>query len=117
MTRYAKARDANEKDIVKALRAAGWSVARLNPVDRADAGLPDLLLGKGGYTTLAEVKRPAGPRGGVKGKRLTDHQQEWHDEWRGARPVLLDSDNMAENVARCEARLSCFMSLTITPVL
>lgn len=100
MTRYAKARDGNEKDIVDALRLAGWSVSRLNPVDRCDAGLPDLLIGKDGYTTTAEVKRPAGPRGGTSDKRLTDKQQDWHDGWRGARPLLLDAAENAENVAR-----------------
>lgn len=105
MPRFAKARDANEKDIVKALRTAGWSVARLNPVDRADSGLPDLLIGKGGYTNVAEVKRPAGPRGGKKGKQLTDNQEEWHVEWNGACPLVLDSPSMEENVQRAEVWL------------
>ncbi len=90
MPQFAKARDANEKDIVKALRSDGWSVARLNPVDRADAGLPDLLLGKRGYTTLAEVKREPGPRGGTSDKTLTEKQAEWHCLWNGAAPLVLD---------------------------
>lgn len=99
MPRFAKARDANEKAIVAALIANGWSVERIEPVGRNN-GLPDLVLGKLGYTTLAEVKREAGPRGGRKDKRLTTNQEEWHESWRGARPLVLDC-SPEQAVARC----------------
>jgi hypothetical protein len=105
MTRYAKARDANERDIVAALLAAGWTVERIEPVGRNN-GTPDLVIGKHGVTTLAEVKRPAGPRGGTKDKRLTPKQEEWHDGWRGARPLLLDATEPADNVERAERWLA-----------
>jgi len=104
MPRFAKARDANEPAIVEALRAAGWSVERIDPVGRNN-GTPDLLLGRSGYTTLAEVKRPAGPKGGRKDKRLTDVQEAWHEAWRGARPMLLDQEPAA-CVALCEEWLA-----------
>lgn len=101
MRRYSKARDANEKDVIAALQAAGWSVSRLEPVAK-DKGLPDLVIGKAGHTTLAEVKVPAGPRGGRKGKKPTEEQETWHAQWRGARVLVLDSGDNAENVARAE---------------
>lgn len=105
MRRYSKARDANEKDVIAALLAAGWSVSRLEPVAK-DKGLPDLVIGKAGYTTLAEVKVPAGPRGGRKGKKPTEEQEAWHEQWRGARPLVLDAADNGENVARAEQWLS-----------
>lgn len=104
MPRFAKARDANEPDIVTALKADGWSVERIEPVGRNN-GLPDLVLGKAGFTTLAEVKREAGPRGGRSDKRLTPNQEEWHEAWNGARPLVLDCP-AAEAVERCAAWLA-----------
>lgn len=105
MPRFAKARDANEKDIVKALIDAGWSVERIEPVGRNN-GTPDLVIAKDGWEIMAEVKRPAGPRGGTKDKRLTPKQETWHDEWKGPRPLILDSADNAENVARAERWLA-----------
>lgn len=111
MPRFAKARDANEKEIVAALIADGWSVERIEPVGRNN-GLPDLILGKGavqgcGITTTAEVKREPGPRGGRKDKCLTENQEEWHDAWLGARPLVLDCPP-EEAVRRCNAWLRDF---------
>lgn len=106
MPRFAKARDANEKHIIAALILAGWSVERIEPVGRNN-GLPDLILGKGGITTTAEVKREPGPRGGRKDKRLTENQQEWHDAWLGARPLVLDCAP-DEAVRRCNTWLRQF---------
>jgi hypothetical protein len=106
MPRFAKARDAAEPQTIAALKTDGWSVSRLEPVG-ADYGLPDIVIGKDGWTTLAEIKNPAGPRGGRKGKKLTDHQEKWHSNWRGAPPLLLDCDTAAENVAKANAWLRC----------
>ena len=100
MPRFAKARDANEPEIVKALRNAGWSVERIEPVGR-NSGLPDLVIGKSGLATLAEVKRPPGPRGGTKDKRLTENQEAWHQAWKGPSPLVLDCAP-ADAVQRCE---------------
>ncbi len=71
MRRDAKV-DANQPEIVAALRAAGWSVAPLHFVGR---GFPDLLAGKWGVNILLELKT-------AKGK-LTPDEIKWHDEWRG----------------------------------
>lgn len=54
-------RDANEPDIVKALRKAGVQVWRIN-----GAGLPDLLCSYRKRWFVAEVKKPRG--------KLTDAQ-------------------------------------------
>ena len=105
MRRYSKARDANEKSVITALQMAGWSVSRLEPVAN-DKGLPDLVIGKAGFTTLAEVKVPAGPRGGRKGKKPTEEQETWHAQWRGARVLVLDAADNEENVARAERWLT-----------
>lgn len=68
LNRYAKRRDANEPQIVNALRKAGFSVERIDtPVD--------LIVGRYGYTHLVEVKMPKG--------RLTEHQQHFKDAWGG----------------------------------
>jgi hypothetical protein len=49
--------DANQAQIVQALRAAGASVHSLASLGR---GMPDLLVGYGGKTALMEVKDGAG---------------------------------------------------------
>jgi hypothetical protein len=92
--KYAKQRDANEVEIVDALRAVGCTVTRLG-----DAGVPDLLVGRDGRTYLLEVKMPMGPRGGVQrhgakpGGRgdLTPAQVKWWDAWRGERAHVVRS--------------------------
>lgn len=106
MPRFAKVRDAAEPDTVDALRLDGWSVSRLEPIRKEDAGLPDLVIGRDGWTTLAEVKNPPGPKGGTKGKKLTDHQEKWHREWLGAVPLILDGATAVENVAKANAWLA-----------
>ena len=76
MRRAAKV-DANQAEIVAALRGVGCSV---QPLHAVGGGVPDLLVGKGGVNLLVEVKdgskRPSA-------RRLNAVQQEWHDAWRG----------------------------------
>jgi hypothetical protein len=64
--------DANQPEIVAALRAAGLSVAPLHFVGR---GFPDLLVGSYGENILLELKT-------AKGK-LTPDEAKWHEQWRG----------------------------------
>lgn len=99
MPRFAKARDAAEPATIAALVADGWSVSRLEPVGR-DHGLPDLVIGRDGLTTLAEIKNSPGPKGGTKGKKLTAHQEKWHREWLGANPLMLDRETPQLNLER-----------------
>jgi hypothetical protein len=77
-------RDANERDIVDALRAAGHLVQHLEQ----GAGVPDLLVCAGGRVVLLEVKD--GPK-----KRLTPAQEKWHAQWAGAPLFVVDSVSAA----------------------
>jgi Holliday junction resolvase len=65
--------DRNQKEIVKALREAGFSVQDLRGVGK---GFPDLLVGYFGSNYLIEVKD------GLKSK-LNEDQVEWHENWKG----------------------------------
>ncbi len=73
LNRYAKRRDANEAEIIQALRAIGCSVEVL---DRPC----DLVVGLRSRTYLLEVK-------GEKGK-LTKGQKEFFKTWRGHARVV-----------------------------
>lgn len=76
MHRAAKA-DANQTEIVKALRQMGASVQHLHTLGK---GCPDLLVGWRGVNILLEVKD--GEKVPSK-RRLTPDEQEWHERWRG----------------------------------
>ena len=77
-------RDENEDVIVYALRAAGADVEFLSA-----ASVPDLLVGYQGNNYLVEIKTDKG--------RLSKGQKEWHDEWRGGKPVVIRSiDDVVE---------------------
>lgn len=81
MRRAAKV-DANQSDIVKALRAVGATVQVLSDVGK---GCPDLLVGRAGKNYLLEIKD--GDK--FKSKRkLTPDQIEWHQEWCGQVAVV-----------------------------
>lgn len=91
MPRYAKKRDANEGEIVEALEAVGATVTKLG-----DAGVPDLLVGYRGESTLIEVKDPAQSkkayRAGAGGGReeLTEAQRKWWAlPWAGGRRAVV----------------------------
>lgn len=94
----AKRRDANEVEIVRALEAAGASVTRLD-----GDGIPDLLVGYRGRSTLLEVKMPLGPKGGLPEHRdheggrgdLTRAQVEWWDGWLGEPAIVVRSPTEA----------------------
>lgn len=71
-SRYKARTDANQSEIVKALENAGATVVKLHKVG---AGVPDLMVGYLGTTSLIEVKT-------IKGK-LNPKQQAWHEWWDG----------------------------------
>lgn len=78
--------DANQEQVVSALRAAGAYVWII--------GLPvDLLVGYKGYTVLMEVKD--GPR-----KRLTTLQDTFFENWTGDTLSRVDGPEAALNVLR-----------------
>lgn len=72
----AKRVDANQKEVVKALREAGAFVFHLHEVGQ---GCPDLLVGINNQTYLVEVKMPNG--------KFTDAQVKFMKEWTGS-PVI-----------------------------
>lgn len=84
--RSAKA-DANQPEIVKALRAAGASVQHLHSVG---AGCPDLVCGYRGVNYLIEVKDGSKP---PSGRALTPDQVAWHGGWRGSVSVVTSIDD------------------------
>jgi hypothetical protein len=82
--RQAAKRDANEKEIVKALAAAGCSVTQLS-----GPGIPDLLVSRAGVNYLLEIKDPAQP---PCKQVLTPMQEIWHRDWRGQKAVVKTVD-------------------------
>lgn len=83
MRRAAKV-DANQAQIVAALRAIGASV---QPLHTVGGGCPDLAVGVNGVTLLIEIKdgakRPSA-------RKLTSDEAKWHQEWRGHVDVVED---------------------------
>lgn len=72
LVRRAAKRDANETEIITALKRAGATVVRISA-----AGVPDLLIGYRGVTYLCEIKFQKG--------KLTPAQIAWHLDWQGDR--------------------------------
>ena len=64
--------DANQAEIVQALRGIGATVQHLHMVGK---GCPDIMCGYRGHVWLYEIKTKSG--------KLTDDEKRWHDEWRG----------------------------------
>jgi hypothetical protein len=75
--RYAAAADANQKDIVAALRAVGAMVVPCHAVGK---GFPDLVVGYLGDTFLIEIKDPSQPK---HRHELTPAQKLFHAAWPG----------------------------------
>jgi hypothetical protein len=78
--------DANQAEIVKALRQAGRSVVVLAKVGN---GVPDLLVGWLGICTLLEVKDGAKP---PSAQKLTPAEAEFHRTWRGPVHIVRSVD-------------------------
>ncbi len=84
MRRRAKI-DANQTQIVSALRAAGATVQSLA---ECGSGVPDILCGFRQQTFLLELKDGRLP---PSKRQLTDAQVKWHIEWRGGPCVVVNS--------------------------
>lgn len=84
MRRAAKI-DANQPEIVKALRQIGCTV---QPLHTVGDGCPDLLVGAFGVTLLMEVKDGTKP---PSARRLTEDQLVWHGAWSGG-PLSIVTD-------------------------
>ena len=83
--RYAKQRDANEKEIIAALESIGCTVFRMDTPC-------DLLCGYRSRNFLIEVKSPGG--------RLTKAQQDFIPAWKGQIRVLETIDEAIELVTK-----------------
>lgn len=81
--------DANQEQVVSALRAVGASVQTLAAVGK---GVPDLLVGYQGKTLLLEVKDGRKP---PSARRLTEDQLKWHGAWRGGPLAVVDGPDAA----------------------
>lgn len=87
--------DANQAQIVSALRAAGATVEDTSAVGR---GFPDLVVGyrrpgeRFGNTWLMECKDGNKP---PSARELTPMQIEWHVNWRGGACVVVNSPDEA----------------------
>ena len=96
--RYAKARDANEPEIIKALEAAGAAVVRLEP---STAGLPDLLVGYRGQNILMEIKLPPGRQGGLAHAPLSEDQTAFFQAWPGRAYVVRSAEQALRALEDC----------------
>jgi Holliday junction resolvase len=81
--------DANQEQVVLALRAVGASVQTLAAVGK---GVPDLLVGYQGKTLLLEVKDGRKP---PSARKLTEDQLKWHGAWRGGPLAVVDGPDAA----------------------
>lgn len=85
--------DANQEDIVHALRACG---AYVRIVSQGD-GIPDLLVGYRGFTLLLEVKdgkkRPSA-------RVLTPAEQKFFSEWTGGLIAVVNSVDEALDILK-----------------
>jgi Holliday junction resolvase len=82
--RYANRIDANQNQIVDAMRKVGAVVRIISQGD----GIPDLLVGYKGFTILMEVKD------GDKvpsARKLTEAEQKFFDDWQGGMLVVVNS--------------------------
>jgi len=90
--------DANQGEIVAALRKSGCSVSPLHTVG---GGVPDLLVGVADLNMLMEVKDGAKP---PSARKLTPDQIEWHSAWQGQKVVV-------ETVAQALHAVASYLSL------
>lgn len=82
MARRAANIDANQPEIVDALRKAGASVAHLHGVGM---GCPDILVGFRGANILMEIKDGSKV---PSARKLNAMQAEWHKLWQGQACVV-----------------------------
>lgn len=76
--------DANQKQIVTALRRAGATVQSLASIGK---GCPDLLVGIAGRNYLLEVKDGSKPQSQL---HLTKLEEKWLFGWMGSWDVVYD---------------------------
>lgn len=78
-----KSVDANQAEIVQALRAIGATVQDLHEVGK---GCPDILVGYRDRNYLLEIKNPE-----TKGT-ITEREWKWHNSWHGQVAVVWSAE-------------------------
>ena len=81
--------DANQPDVVSALRKIG---AKVYVASSFGKGFPDLIVGFRGAFYLLEVKDGSKP---PSARKLTPEQQEFHAEWAGYPVHVVESAEQA----------------------
>ncbi|WP_321952237.1 VRR-NUC domain-containing protein [Paraburkholderia bannensis] len=93
--RYAAKADANQAEIVAALRGIGCSVVCTHTVGQ---GMPDLVVATpdGKRTVLMEIKDPKQPK---HRHELTPAQKEFHAAWTGEIHIVFTVERALEVIA------------------
>ncbi|MEW5968993.1 MAG: hypothetical protein AB1706_03840 [Pseudomonadota bacterium] len=94
MVRRAARIDANQNEIVKALRQVGASVQSLASNGK---GCPDLLVGFRGVNWLLEIKDGQKVK---SARKLTPDQVEWHESWCGQVHVIESIDQAIKLISK-----------------
>lgn len=86
--------DANQNEIVDALRKIGCSVQILSSVGK---GCPDLICGFNGLNLFIEIKDGGKP---PSARKLTPDQLVWHNKWNGQVVVVSTIDEAINAVSQ-----------------
>ncbi len=92
--RRAAAVDANQPDIVKALRKLPGVTVR--DTHCLGGGFTDIAVGYKGRTYLFELKDPAQP---PSKRRLTEDEQVFHLDWKGHVAIAMTLERILEEIS------------------
>lgn len=94
----AKRVDANQKEIVKALRDFGASVQIISDVGK---GCPDIIVGWQGDNYLVEIKKDKGV--------LTPHEIAFFSSWKGQVCMIRSADTLLD-IFKAKQKMQSFTS-------
>ena len=75
--------DLNQQEIVRELRAMGYSVRHTHIIGK---GFPDIVIGKHGVSVLVEIKRAGEP--------LTHDEKEFFETWKGSAIIGMTAEQI-----------------------
>ena len=89
-TRHRRKPDANQAEVVAALRAAGYAVLDLH---RVGEGVPDLLVAdeRTGHQVLVEIKQD--------GEFLNVREKEFFQTWPGQKRIVFDAQDAVDKLS------------------
>lgn len=85
--KFAARKDANQDEIVSALRSIGATVTSVHQIGN---GLPDVICGFRGKNYLLEIKDGNKP---PSRRRLTEDEKRWHKQWQGHVDIVESVDD------------------------